>query len=263
MRRGDPGGARRWPWLPTAHNATYALKSEAGQVDTDAYPPIRARLAMRPQPVMPVVFFGSSNTQNAAVDADKRWINILAAMFTDTPTAGWSWTTATTTIQNAPPGLIFVNMGRSGTETHNYIDPAYITSHLPLWKPALIFHLASENDATRGGTPANAAANIAANIAAIDAACALPVGNVYVHVRERFDRPLSYPWGDYPSAMRSMAASRPNVSVVDLSGSSAPSASPTRTRSTSSTRTRSTSPRQATSSKPRRWQPCSSRPCRR
>lgn len=23
MRRGDPGGARRWPWLPTAHNATY------------------------------------------------------------------------------------------------------------------------------------------------------------------------------------------------------------------------------------------------
>lgn len=200
-----------------AGNATYALKGEGGgggAVESgSALGVVRARVLARAAAPVPLVFAGSSTTRGGNVAVVNRWVDRIAATVTDLPVKQ-TYEIARDSVP-FPTGITFVNMGRTGHNSGTYMTVAEATI-IGGWNPAMVMHSIGANDAVSMYSPQQVGANIAARIDAIDAAATLPVAHVLMHQHERQDTTLREPWPNYLAGLRTIAASRPNVAVLDL-----------------------------------------------
>lgn len=199
--------------------ATLRLVTEAKAETTyarDHVPAIdilRARLVGRSAAPVPLVFAGSSTTRGGNVAVVNRWVDRIAATATDLPVLQ-TYEIARDSVP-FPTGITFVNMGRTGHNSGTYMTLAEATV-IGGWNPAMVMHSIGANDAVSMYSPQEVGDNIAARIDAIDAAATLPVAHVLMHQHQRQDTTLREPWPNYLAGLRAIAATRSNVTVLDL-----------------------------------------------
>lgn len=189
--------------------------------------PMRAALARHRIAPARLAFYGSSTTAGVgASEASTSYVNILARRFQSaypSGIAGYEYPVTTPgtlaiTSPNVLPGVQVVNGGVGGTVASNYIDTTAMTN-IGLLRPDCLVHMIGSNDYFFGVDPATYKGQLDSRLDAIDATITgKDVCHVLVHSYRRLDVTTpAYPWGDYLTSLRQIAAERDNVFVIDLS----------------------------------------------
>jgi len=118
------------------------------------------------------------------------------------------------------PGVQFYVSAAGGLTSENFIND--VNRPFMTWtRPCLMMHMIGSNDSLDAEeyavTPEDYEENIATNIDAIDATVTSPITHVLVHTYRR-SGVTAGKWKLYLDALHRIAATRPNVMVVDISG---------------------------------------------
>jgi lysophospholipase L1-like esterase len=184
---------------------------------------LHARMSTsRTRPVV-VAFFGSSTTQGVgATNPADRWVNQVGAALQRTYTSGVAgWEPPVRTLTEAAAsvptvqGVHPVNGGVGGTYSNDFISSTALTQ-LSTLNPQVVFHMIGSNDHALGTNPVSYGTALEAKIDAIDSNSSEGVLHFLCDTYSRPDvaSPL-YPWQDYLTIMRNIAARRDNVAFIE------------------------------------------------
>ena len=167
-----------------------------------------------------IMFMGSSTTQGYQILHSERFVpQMTAHIVSNLLGANATPMVARTSGTQARPtanGFHFLNAGLGGTNSVTYWGDNR-KSLVNSYRPRLIVHMIGSNDYSQGMNPSTYKANVERAITEANNRTDAGCRHLLIHAFQRLDvTDPAYPWADYGTALRQIAAARDDTDFCDI-----------------------------------------------